>query len=71
MSRAAGAAVERGVVDAVEEVGVKKIRVELLKRIAEHAGKEVVGEQIGELGTESIVEEVAKKAVQVLTIPSP
>lgn len=71
MSRAAGQAVERGVVDAVEEVGTKKIRVELLKRIAEHAGGEAVGEQIGELGAESVAKEVAKKALQVLPIPSP
>lgn len=71
MSRAAGQAAERGAIDAVEEIGTKKIRVELLKRIAEHAGEEAVGEQIGELGAESLVQEVAKKAIQVLPIPTP
>jgi hypothetical protein len=71
MSRAAGQAAGRGVIDAAEDIGIKKIRVELTKRVAEHAGGELVGEQIGELGAESVAQQVAKKAVLPLIIPSP
>jgi hypothetical protein len=69
LSRAAGTAagpsVAKTAEQVAEEAGTKKIRVELLKRLAEESGSPAVREFVGELGSDGIIEHGVKKAASI------